>query len=94
MEEGSEQGDTLDMILSFCDLQHRVSIEFGVEFKTCSVDTYYVHGKVEHKIQEIKGLLKTNINNKECLLIIQWEMLGQQITKSIQYAHLTRNTRP
>ena len=46
-----------DMIISFSDIKYKISVEYGVEFKTCPVGAHYVHGKVERKIQEIKKSL-------------------------------------
>ena len=49
------------MIISFSDIKHKMSVEYGVDFKTCPVGGHYVHNKVEHKIQEIKAA-----NNEKC----------------------------
>ena len=43
---------------------------------------YYVHGKVERKIRQIKKSLQINLQN-ERLSVIQWETLMQQISNSI-----------
>lgn len=71
-----------DMILSFSDLSHQLSTEYGVEFKTCPVGAHYVHGKVERKIQEIKRSLEKNFPSGR-RSILQWETLGQQVSNSI-----------
>ena len=71
-----------DMIITFSDVQHRLHVEYGVEFKTCPVGAHYVHGKVERKIQEIKRSLTKNVGNGR-LSVIQWETLSQQIANSI-----------
>ena len=39
-----------DMVLSFSDIQHRLSVRHGVSFQTCPVGAHYQHGKVERKI--------------------------------------------
>ena len=44
-----------DMIISFSDIKHKMSIEYGVDLNTCPVGAHYVHGKVEYKIQEINA---------------------------------------
>lgn len=71
-----------DMILSFSDIKHKLSVEYGVSFQTCPVGAHYVHGKVERKIQTIKKSIEKEIGNKR-LSMIQWETLGQQIANSI-----------
>ena len=71
-----------DMIISFSDITHKLSVEYGVDFKTCPVGAHYVHGKVERKIQEIKRSLMKSVN-KHRLSILQWETLSQQICNSI-----------
>ena len=54
-DEGSQLvSGCQNMILSFSDLKHKITTEYGVEFKTCPVGAHYVHGKVERKIQQIK----------------------------------------
>ena len=71
-----------DMILSFSDIQHRLSVEHGVSFQTCPVGAHYVHGNVERKIQTIKVSIEKELCNRR-LSVIQWETLGQQIANSI-----------
>ena len=71
-----------DMVLNFTDLSHKLSTEYGVDFKTCPVGAHYVHGKVERKIQEIKRSLNKTLD-KSHLSILQWETLGQQVSNSI-----------
>ena len=70
-----------DMVISFIDLQHRLSVEYGIDFKTCPVGAHYVHGKVERKIQDIKKSFALIEKNR--LSIIQWESLGQQVANGI-----------
>ena len=43
-----------DMRYSFIDIKHRLFNEYGVDFRTCHVGAHYIHGKVEHKIKEVK----------------------------------------
>ena len=71
-----------DMVISFSDLKHKLSVEYGVEYRTCPVGAHNVNGRVERKIQEIKRSLKKCIE-KNHLSILQWETLGQQICNSI-----------
>ena len=71
-----------DMVLSFSDIQHQLSVEHGVSFRTCPVGAHFVHGKVERKIQTIKRSIEKHLNHEE-LSIIQWETLGSQIANSI-----------
>ena len=40
-----------DMVIGFANIQHQLSVEYGVEFKTCPVGAHYMHGKVERKTQ-------------------------------------------
>ena len=70
-----------DMVISFTDLQHKLSVEYGIDFKTCPVGAHYVHGKVERKIQDIKKSFALIEENR--LSIIQWESLGQQVANGI-----------
>ncbi len=71
-----------DMVLSFSDLANQLSVEHGVDFKTCPVGAHNVHGKVERKIQTIKKSFAKTIRNNR-LSILQWETLGQQVANSI-----------
>ena len=71
-----------NMIISFTDIQHKLSVEYGVEFETCPVGAHYMHGKVERKIQQIKKSIFKELNNRR-LSVIQWETLGLQIANSI-----------
>ena len=71
-----------DMVLNFTDLAHKLSTEYGVDFKTCPVGAHYVHGKVERKIQQIKRSLNKTLD-KSRLSVLQWETLGQQVSNSI-----------
>ena len=71
-----------DMVLSYTDLCNKLSVEYGVDFKTCPVGAHYVHGKVERKIQQIKRSLEKTFD-KSRLSILQWETMGQQVSNSI-----------
>ena len=71
-----------DMILSFSDIQHRLSVEHGVTFQSCPVGAHYVHGKVERKIQTVRRSIEKELGNRR-LSLLQWETLGQQIANSI-----------
>ena len=47
-DEGSQRVKGChNMIISFSDLQNKISTEYGIDFKTCPVGAHYVHGKVE-----------------------------------------------
>ena len=70
------------MVLNFTDISHKLFTEYGVDFKTCPPGAHYVHGKVERKIQQIKGSLDKTLNLSR-LSILQWETLGQQVSNSI-----------
>ena len=50
-------------ILSFSDKYNKMSVEHGVECKTCPVGAHYVHGRVERKIQSKKYYLMKNVDN-------------------------------
>ena len=71
-----------DMIISFSDLRHKLSVEYGIDFSTCPVGAHNVHGRVERKIQDIKKSLNNHVGRSR-LSIIQWETLGLQIANSI-----------
>ena len=71
-----------DMEISFTDLNHRLSVEYGVAFHPCPVGSHYYHGKVERKIQEVRKSIEKELGKKR-LSLIQWETLGQQISNSI-----------
>ena len=71
-----------DMVLSFSDIQQKLSVEYGVSFKPCPVGAHYVHGKVERKIRMIRSSIDKELNNQR-LSLVQWETLGQQIANSI-----------
>ena len=71
-----------NMVISFSDIKHKLSIEHGIEFKTCPVGAHNVHGKVERKIREIRKSLQKTVE-KNRLSVLQWETLGQQISNSI-----------
>ena len=71
-----------DVVLNFSSLQHKLNVEYGVEFKPCPVGAHYMHGKVERKIQQIKKSINKELNNHH-LSVMQWETLGSQIANSI-----------
>ena len=71
-----------NMKLSFSDIKHKISFEYGANFETCPVGAHNVHGKVERKIREIERSLARNMN-KQRLSVLQWETLIQQICNSI-----------
>ena len=71
-----------DMVISFSNIQHKMSVEYGVNFKVCPVGAHYTHGKVERKIRSIKESIVKNVG-KNRLSVLQWETLGQSISNSI-----------
>ena len=71
-----------DMQISFSDLKHKLSVEYGVDFHPCPVGSHYYHGKVERKIQEIRKSVEKELGNQR-LSLLQWETLCQQISNSI-----------
>ncbi len=71
-----------DMVLSFSDIRHKLSTEFGINYEACPVGAHYVHGKVERKIKEVKRSITKSVE-KLRLSLMQWETLGQQIANSI-----------
>ena len=71
-----------NMVISFISLQHKLSVEYGVDFNVCPVGAHYMHGKVERKIQQIKKSMIRELDNRR-LSIMQWETLGMQISNSI-----------
>ena len=82
-DEGSQLvNGCQSMVISFSSIQHKINVEYGVEFKTCPVGAHYVHGKVERKIQDIKRSITKTVGNNR-LSVLQWETLGQQISNSI-----------
>ena len=70
------------MVISFSDTSHKLSTEYGVDFRTCPVGAHYVHGKVERKIQHVKESLVRSMSNEK-ISILQWETITQQISNSI-----------
>ena len=67
-----------EMQLCFHDIQHRLSIEYGVEYNTCPVGVHYMHRKVERKIRGVQeSMTKTLQHNR--LSMIEWKTLGDEI---------------
>ena len=71
-----------NMVLSFSDIHHKITTEYGIEFTPCPVGAHYVNGKVERKIQQIKKSLLTTLG-KSWISVLQWETVSQQISNSI-----------
>ena len=71
-----------NMVLSFSDIHHKITTEYGIEFKPCPVGAHYVNGKVERKIQQIKKSLLITLG-KSWISVLQWETVCQQISNSI-----------
>ena len=70
-----------DMVISFTDLSHKLSFEYGVDFRTCPVGAHYMNGKAERKIQHVQRSME--MMSGERLTVIQWETLMASITNSI-----------
>ena len=70
-----------DMELSFVDLSHRLSVEFGVNFYPCPAGAHYMNGKAERKIQQVqKSMVEFD---RHRLSLMQWESLLASIANSI-----------
>ncbi len=70
-----------DMKISFVDLSHRLSFEFGIQFQPCPAGAHYMNGKAERKIQEVQKSMVAF--DKERLSILQWESLLASVANSI-----------
>ena len=82
-DEGSQQiRGCENMVLSFSDIHHKITTQYGIEFKPCPVGAHYVNGKVERKIQQIKKSLLITFG-KSRISVLQWETVCQQISNSI-----------
>ena len=57
------------MQISFVDIQHKLNIEYGIQFESCPVGGH-MHGKVERKIRQVQESMK-------------WETLGDQIANNV-----------
>ena len=66
-----------DMVISFTDLSHKLSFEYGVDFRTCPVGAHYMNGKAERKIQHVQRSMEMMIGER--FSIIQWETLVASI---------------
>ena len=82
IDEGSQlvKGCT-DMVISFTDLSHKLSFEYGADFRTCPVGAHYMNGKAERKIQHVQKSME--MMSGERLSIMQWETLVASISNSI-----------
>ena len=70
-----------DMVISFTDLSHKLSFEYGVDFRTCPVGAHYMNGKAERKIYHVQRSMEMMIGER--FSIIQWETLVASISNSI-----------
>ena len=70
------------MQLSYVDLQHKLNIEYGVQFETCPVGGHNMHGKAERKIRHIRESIRKKLHGNR-LSLLQWETLGDQIANNI-----------
>ena len=69
------------MAISFIDIKHRLSFEYGVDFQTCPVGAHYMHGRAKRKILEVQRSM-TKVGH-ERLSIIQWETLLASIANTV-----------
>ena len=82
-DEGSQlvKGCT-SVKLDIRDFKSRLSQNLKIDFKTCLVCGHNIHGKLEHKIQEVKkSIEKTMLNER--LSVIQWETCAVEIANRI-----------
>ena len=82
-DEGSQlvKGCT-SVKLDIRDFKSRLSQNLNIDFKTCLVCGHNIHGKLEHKIQEVKkSIEKTMLNER--LSVIQWETCAVEIANRI-----------
>ena len=83
LDEGSQLvKGCKNMKLTFHDIQHKLHIEYGVEYNTCPVGAHYMHGKVERKIKSIQDSMSKALEHKR-LSIIEWETMGVEIANCI-----------
>ena len=70
------------MKLDIRDIKSRLSQNIKIDFETCPVGGYNMHGKVERKTQEVKKLIEKTMLN-ERLSVIQWETCAAEIANRI-----------
>ena len=70
------------MQISFVDIQHKLNIEYGIQFESCPVGGHDMHGKVERKIRQVQESMKKKLQGNR-LSILQWETLGDQIANNV-----------
>ncbi len=71
-----------NMKFDYRDAQNILNKEANVQLHTCPVGGHNYNGRVERKIQMIKGSLEKSVQN-ERLSVIQWETLCASISNSI-----------
>ena len=74
------------MKLDICDIKSRLNQNIKIDCETCPIGGHNMHGKVKHKIQEVKKSIKKTMLNKQ-LLVIQWETCAAEIANRINYLH-------
>ena len=52
------------MKLDICDIKSRLNQNIKIDFETCPIGGHNMHGKVKHKIQEVKKSIKKTMLNK------------------------------
>ena len=70
------------MILRYLDIRQRIHTEYDVTFEVCPVGAYYMHGKVERKIQQVKKSITTTMTCNR-LSVLQWESLIAQVNNGV-----------
>ena len=71
-----------NMKFDYRDAQNILNKEANVQLHTCPVGGHNYNGRVERKIQMIKGSIEKSVQN-ERLSVIQWETLCASIANSI-----------
>ena len=70
------------MKLDIRDIKSRLCQNVKIDFQTCTGGGHNMHGKVEHKIQEVKKSIEKTMFN-ERLSVIQWETCAAEISNRI-----------
>ena len=70
-DEGSQLVKGCNVIkLEFYDIKHKLNERYGVEFETCPVGAYYMHGKVGRKIRHVQQSFMKPIGRSRLSMIV------------------------
>ena len=70
-DEGSQLVKGYNVLkLEFYDIKHKLNQKYGVEYETCPVWAYCMHGKVERKIRQVHESFLKTIEGKRLSIII------------------------